>query len=63
MRWNKSDDKWPKQSQWVVIPWNGSFHTGQFDEKYPFGPAVVDHKMGKWWTGFTHWAPLNSPKS
>ena len=63
MRWIKTEERQPKQMQWVVIPWNGIFKVGQFDAKHPFGPAVIDHKQGKWWNGFTHWAPLSAPKS
>lgn len=62
MRWTKSEDRMPKQSQWVVIPWNGVFKVGQFDAKHPFGPCVVDHKQGKWWSAADFWAPLTQPK-
>lgn len=63
MRWTKSEEKMPKQSQWVVISWAGVFKCGQFDGRHPFGPAVVDHKLGKYWNGFDHWSPLNQPKT
>lgn len=62
MRWKKLENKAPKQSQWVVVPFNGIFRCGQFDAKHPFGPVIVDHKQGKWWQ-FTHWAALTQPKN
>lgn len=62
MSWVKTEERMPKQHQWVVIAWNGVFKCGQFDAKHPFGPAVLDYNAGAYWNGFDHWKPLTQPK-
>ena len=62
MSWIKTEDRKPKNGQWVVTVWGDGFKAGQYDAKHPFTPCIVDRQVGKFYRGFTHWKPLTLPK-
>lgn len=62
MSWISTEQRKPKQNQWVVVSWNDIFKCGQFDAKHPFGPCIVDRQSGKYYSGFQNWKPLTAPK-
>lgn len=63
MAWRNIAEKKPKHDQWVVIPWGEGFKCGQYDQKNPFGPVVIDRQSGRWCHGFEFWMPLSRPKA
>ena len=62
MIWINSESQLPTHNQWVVIPFNGGFKVGRYDEHHPFTPAIVDRAAGKFYHGFQIWMGIPSPE-